>query len=406
MKIDKITEKTGVAFKYIVIIYLFVGAYYFIYLPMGGGDESLFISDLQLLKNAGWYEAVEKNISIPYMVLVYPLSLIMEDYMALRVLNIGLVLVLFVYFYYVSKIKSKILFFYILFFISTVGYFYFGTNDCLFFVSLIVFFNEVNNAANDKNKNFNLALSVLIIAFFTRQLVLVYLPVIIMGLYILYKSGSRFNVKSIIPLGVFIMFLFLNIPSIEKNGNLSFDKKSPPEGLGVTWSQRQYLAQLMVNNGELENGQHPSWEETKKYLDKNGKESLPDGILKGITYNYRLTIKEFFKDFAYLMVCSFRSLGFMLLFTLGYWFERIKKNRTMELKQFVPFATLTMVLIFSFIIISYVELRWLSAVFVMTIVYYSELEQEGKILKYFILLNNLILCLFSIYGIIRILYKI
>lgn len=406
MEMNKIAKKIAVLFKYIAIVYLFVGAYYFMNLPMAGGDESLFLSDLQLMKNVGWHEAVVKNISIPYLLLVYPLSLIIEDYMALRVLNIGLVLVMFVYFYYVSKIKSKEPYFYILFFVSTVGYFYFGTNDCLFFVSLIVFFNEVNNAANEKNKNFNLALSALIIAFFTRQLFLVYLPVIIIGLYILYKSGCRFSIKSVIPLGVFIMFIILNLPSIEKNRSLSFDKKSPPEGLGVTWSQRQYLAQLMVNNGELESGQHPSWEETKIYLDKNGKESLPDGILNGITYDCQLTIKEFFKDFANSIVYSFRSLGFMLLFTLLYWFKEIKKNRTMELKQFVPFATLTMVLIFSFIIISYVELRWLSPVFIMTIVYYYELENQNKISKYFNFTNNLALCLFSMYGIIRILNKI
>jgi hypothetical protein len=406
MKIDIIAEKTGILFKYIVIVYLFVGAYFFMNLPIGGGDESLFISDLQLIKNVGWQEAIIKNISIPYMILVYPFSLIMEDFVALRVLNIGLVLCLFAYFYYVSKIKSNALYFYILFFISTVGYFYFGTNDCLFFVSLIIFFNEVNNAANDKNKNFNLALSALIIAFFTRQLFIVYLPIIVLGLYILYKSGCRFAIKSFIPLGIFILFILFNIPSIEKNRSLSFDKKSPPVGLGVSWSQRQYLAQLMVNNGTLENGQHPSWEETKIYLDQNGKESLPDGILEGITYDYQLTIKEFFKDFAYSMCYSFRSLGFMLLFTLLYWFRAIKKNRTIVLKQFVPFVTLTMLLIFSFIIISYVELRWLCPVFIMTIVYYSEIENQDKISKYFVFSNNLMLCLFSIYGIFRILYKL
>lgn len=406
MRIEKITEKTEVLFQYIAIIYLFVGVYYFMNLPMGGGDESLFISDLQLIKNVGWQEAIVKNISIPYMLLAYPFSLFMEDFMALRMVNIVLFLLLLSYFYYGSNIKTKSFYFYVLFFISTVGYFYLGTNDSLFFVALIIFLNEVNKAANDKEKKFNLALSALIIAFFTRQLFLVYLPVIIIGLYILFKSGSRFSKKSLIPLGVFIMFLVLNIPSIENNGSLSFDKKLPPEGLGVSWSQRQYLAQLMVNNGELENGKHPSWEETAKYLRKNGTESLPDGILKGITHDYRLTIVEFFKDFAYSMIYSFRSLGFMLLFALGYWFKEINKSRKIEFNYFVPFATLTMLMIFSFIIISYVELRWLIPVFVMTIVYYSEVEAQNKISKYFVLANYLVLCLFSVYGIFKIFNKI
>jgi len=287
-----------------------------------------------------------------------------------------------------------------------VGYFYIGTNDSLFFVALIIFLNEVNNAVNNKNKNFNLALSALIIAFFTRQLFIIYLPIIIIGLYILYKSGSKFTLKSLIPLVLLVMLILLNIPSLEKNGNLSFDKKSPPKGMGVTWSQLQYLAQLTVNNGALENRSHPSWEETAQYLKENGKESLPDGILNGITHDYELTIKEFFKDFWYSISYSFRSLGFMLLFTLGYWFMEIKKNKKIELKHFVPFATLTMLMIFSFIIISFVELRWLIAVFIVTIVYYSELESQNKISKYLIAANYIVLCLFSVYGIFRILYKL
>ncbi len=402
---DKIASKSEMLFRYITIVYLFVGLYYFMNLPIGGGDESLFISDLQLIKNIGWQEAIVKNISIPYMLLAYPLSLVVENFMALKIVNIGLVVLLFLYFYYVSKIKSKALYFYILFFISTVGYFYFGTNDCLFFVSLVIFFNEVNRALNKKKVNFNLALTVLIIAFFTRQLFLVYLPIIIFGLYILFKSGFKFNSNTFIPIGIFIFFAILNFPSIEKNGSLSFDRKSPPQGMGVSWSQRQYLAQLMVNEGTLANGQHPSWEETKQYLDKNGKESLPDGVLNGITFNYQLTIKEFFKDFASSMFYSTRSLGLMLVITLGYWIRQLNKNRKIEISYFVPFSTLLMLMIFSFIIISYVELRWLSPVFLMTLVYYSELKEQNKISKYLILANTIVLCLFCVYGMFRIFHK-
>lgn len=140
-------------------------------------------------------------------------------------------------------------------------------------------------------------------------------------------------------------------------------------------------------------------------MEINGKESLPDGILKGITHDYQLTTKEFFKDFIYSMIYSSRSLGCMLLLTLLYWYRGMIINKKIEYSYFVPFATLTMIMIFSFIIISYVELRWLSPVFVMTIVYYSELEQKAKISKYFILTNYVLLCLLSVYGIFRILTK-
>jgi len=405
MRIEILTEKAAVLFQYSVIAYFFIAIFYFMNLPTGG-DEFLFLSDLQLIKNGGWYDAIAKNVSIPYLVLAYPLSFFLEDFVALKIVNVLLLVVLLVYFYYVKKIKSKTLYSYVLFFISTVGYFYFGTNDCLFFVCLIVFFNEVHSAAKAKEVHFNVALSALIIAFFTRELFLVYLPIVVFGGYILYQSGCRFTKKTFFPLGIFILLLLLNIPSLEKNGSLSFDRKSPPQGLGVSWSQRQYLAQLLVNKGELANFQHPSWEQTKEYIEKNGKESLPDGIVNGITYDWQLTIKEFFKDFGYSILYSFRSLGLMLLITLGYWIRQLYKNRKIEISYFIPFSTLLMLMIFSFIIISYVELRWLSAVFVMSIVYYSGLEGQKSISKYFIFTNYIVLCLLSLYGIIRIFNKI
>lgn len=405
MRIETISQKAVVLFKYSAIVYLFVAFFYFMSLPTGG-DEFLFLSDLKLIKNAGWNQAIVQNVSIPYMLLAYPLSLIVADCIALKIVNILLVVLLFAYFYYVKKIASKSIYFYLFFFISTVGYFYFGTNDCLFFVSLIVFFNEVNNAACAKKVHLNLALSALIIAFFTRELFLVYVPIIFVGCYILYQSGNRFTKKPFFPLAIVVLLLLLNMPSIQKSGTLSFDRKLPPKGMGVSWPQRQYLAQLMVNEGTLANGQHPSWEDTKAYLDKNGKESLPDGILNGITYDYQLTIKEFFKDFAYSMAYSLRSLGLMLIIILIYWFRKMFQNKGIDLNSFVPFATLTMVMIFSFIIISYVELRWLSPVFVMTIVYYAQIEQQNKISKYSILANYVALCFLSFYGIFRILNKI
>lgn len=403
MRIEILTKKAAVLFQYSVISYFFIAIFYFMNLPTGG-DEFLFLSDLQLIKNGGWYDAIAKNISIPYLVLAYPLSFFLEDFVALKIVNILLLVLLLVYFYCVKKIKSKTLYSYVLFFISTVGYFYFGTNDCLFFVCLIVFFNEVHSAASAKEVHFNVALSALIIAFFTRELFLVYLPIVVFGGYILYQSGSRFTKKTFFPLGIFILLLLLNIPSLEKNGSLSFDRKAPPQGLGVSWSQRQYLAQLLVNKGELANFHHPSWEQTKEYIEKNGKESLPDGIVNGITYDWQLTIKEFFKDFGYSILYSFRSLGLMVLITLGYWLRQ--ENNKMGVSNFVPFSTLLMLMIFSFIIISYVELRWLSAVFVMSIVYYSGLENQKSISKYFIFTNYIVLCLLSVYGIIRILNKI
>ncbi|MDO9276196.1 MAG: hypothetical protein Q7T92_11685 [Lutibacter sp.] len=72
----------------------------------------------------------------------------------------------------------------------------------------------------------------------------------------------------------------------------------------------------------------------------------------------------------------------------------------------VPMATFTMLLIFSLIIISYVELRWLIPVFIMTIVFYNDIERGDNINNYVVYSNIAVLSLLSIYGIFRIFYKI
>lgn len=395
-----------ISFVCITILYSIIAAYYFLNKPAGGGDESLFLADLALINNEGWIEAIKQNISIPYMLLVYPLSLFLKSFIALRLVNLIILISLLFYFYKINEKKNLLFYSYILFYISTIGFFYAGINDILFTVALVIFLNEVYRVANNKSTNINLMLTALVVAFFTRQLFLVYLPIIIFGLYILYKSKIKFNKKTLIPFFVFIIFLMFNLPSIKESGTLSFDKKSPPETMNVTWTQRQYLAQIMVNNGELENGQHPSWEQTQQYIKIHGKESLPDGVLKGLTQDYKLTVKEFFKDFVFCIFYGTRQLGLMLLITILFLVNQVYKTRRMELKHFVPIATLTMLMIFSLIIISYVELRWLIPVFIMTIVYYDDLEKENCLPIKLVQLNYLVLVAFAIYGIIGLLNKI
>ena len=78
--LDKLTKINYFSFKYLMFIYLFVGIYYFMNSSVGG-DEVLFISDIELIKNMGWIEAIRKNISIPYMILSYPFSLFLKNYL-------------------------------------------------------------------------------------------------------------------------------------------------------------------------------------------------------------------------------------------------------------------------------------------------------------------------------------
>ncbi len=403
---NKIFKQLKIVFIIITVLYGIIAAYYFLNKPAGGGDEGLFMADLDLINNEGWMEAIKQNISIPFMLLGYPLSFFLKSVVALRIINIILLLLLMFYFYNTSEKKNLLFYGYILFYISTIGFFYAGINDILFAVSLIIYLDGIYRVANKKSSNINLILPALVVAIFTRQLFLVYLPIIIFGWYILHKSKIKFNKKYLIPLFVFIFFLVFNLPSIIENGTLSYDKKFPPESMNVTWTQRQYLAQIMVNNGELKNGQHPSWEQTQQYIQSHGNESLPDGVLKGITQDYQLTIKEFFKDFVFSIFYGTRQLGLMLLITIFFFVNQLYKTKRIESKHFVPITTLIMLLIFSLIIISYLELRWLIPVFIMTIVFYDDLEKENRLPIKLVQLNYFVLAAFAIYGIIRITNKI
>lgn len=393
----KIIKYIKIIFICVAVLYSIIAAYYFLSKPVGG-DESLFISDLELINNEGWIAAIKKGISIPYMVLAYSFSLFFKNDIALRLVNVFLLAGLFFYFYK-QKDKLSVSFYgYLLFFISTVGYFYFGTNDTLFFAGLIIFINEVNNLQKDKKWQCSLAFSALILAFFTRELVIVYSPVILFCFYVIYKERGWSDLRIIYPLGLLLLFLMLNIPSFMANGKISYDLKSPPSHVNATWAQRQYLAQLKVNKGELSNYNHPSWQETDAYLIKYGEKSLPKGILEGLFFDVKLTITEFFKDYFYCVIFGFRQLGFILFVPFWFLAKDIYQSRKINTKMLIPISLIMMIAIFSLIIISFVELRWLAPVFILSIVYYGNLQKRELISNRLVIINDAVLIMMSIYG--------
>lgn len=407
MKVAYANIKTELIFKVLVTVYFLLSFYYFFKMAEGGGDETLFFNDLIFIKTHGWVASIEKSISIPYMILVYPFSFFLKGYVALKTTNVFLLLLLLLYFFKIAKIKASPFYFYLIFFLATSKYFFAGTNDALFFTGLIVFMTEVFYFIENKKMNSQLlAFSGLIVSFFTREMFLVYLPVVILGLYFLYKNGfSFFNKRMIFPVLLFLFFILLNVPSLEVNNKLSYDAKTPPMGIKASWSQRQYLAQLLVNTGKLQNFSHPSWEQTQEYLMVNGPESLPDGIVEGLTFDYSLTIKEFFKDFYYSMFFGLRQLGLMLLFPFYFILRNLKKQNILNSEMYIPYSLLLMLCVFSLIIISFIEPRWFFAVFLSAIVFYSNHQFQKKINYSFIFANYLVLACLSLYGIYGILHN-
>ncbi|MGK4569263.1 hypothetical protein [Flavobacterium sp. 3HN19-14] len=397
----KYSKVLQLIFRFSALLYILVSySFFYFHNPEASGDEWLFISDLSFINTHGWIAAIEKNISIPHMLVAWPFSFFLKEYVALRLVNFLLALCLIGYFYKIAKIRSLDFYACLFFFLATSAVFTIGTNDTLFFVSLIIFASEVYFfLENKKMNNEILAFSALVTAFFTRQVFLPYLPMVLLAFAFLYKEGFVFfNRKKIIPLLLCCFFLLLNIPCLQKNGKLSYDDKQPPAGFSVNWKQRQYLAQLMVNKGEIRNFSHPSWEETQAYVDKNGPDSLPDSIIGSILFNPKATVIEFFKDFYYSLFFGFRQLGMMLVFPLLLLLYNLWKNKWLNPEMFVPYSLLAMISVFSLIVFSYIEPRWLIAVFVMAIVFYNKKQTDGTLDYRIALLNYLILTGFSFMG--------
>ncbi len=68
---------------------------------------------------------------------------------------------------------------------------------------------------------------------------------------------------------------------------------------------------------------------------------------------------------------------------------------------YIPFVAILTMLLFSIVIFSYVELRWLVPIGVLSIIYYSDLQMQylnKSKYKFVFLLNYLIFFLMIIYG--------
>ncbi len=392
-------------FAVVTLVYAVLTAIYIFQIPAGRGDELLFISDLEYIKTNGWVAAIKKNISIPYMLLAYPLSFIFKKHVALRLVSVCLTLGLAIYLQKRNQFSKSFLVL-LAFYLCTTIFFFYGTNDAIFSLSLIVFLNEVTLLEGPKKIKFALAFSALVIACFTRALVLVYIPVVLLGLFFVYQNRAEFKFKPIIPTLLLILFLGFNVPSLVLNKRLSYDLKSPPQSIEATWGQRQYLAQLLINDGKLEKGSHPTWEETEAYLKHNGKKSLPKSISDALFFDVGLTIKEFFKDLLNTLILGFRQLGLILVLVFAWPFLSFFKKERLDISQYIPISIILVIGVFAFIIISNVELRWLAPVFVMAMVWFSKMEYKNKFPDGVLVLNYATFIALACYGSFKMFYKI
>jgi len=384
--------------------YVFVGLYFilsfcFFFFREMVGDEFVFVEEFSKNHTDSLDYLWLKDVCIPLIVLTTPLTLIFSKIMAIRVFNLILMsMYLLITIRTLKKYKIQFLF-HSLFYFATVGFFFSATNDALYSLSLALFFILSQHSLENGKKYVSLTAFCLILAIFTRYIIIIFLPVIIFFLYRQYQedkeSFRRFFKMFLILL---IPFLTINMGSIAHQGKISYTVKDRLQDQhGVSWSQRQYLAQILVNSGELRFGQHPSWEYTRKFLDENGTDALPKSIMKSWLFDLELTFKEFFKDFSLTIFYAFRQVGIVIFLILCLpLYNWLKKKNLGE--SVIPLSIIYLIAVFSFIIISNVELRWLSSGFLLGIWYYSKLLSINKWSKVFQTINSSVLILLSLYG--------
>ena len=398
MKFNKLTKSI---LLFTVIVNLVITIIYCFNLRIGGGDEILFLEDLKLIQEKGWIHSIEKGISIPYMALSYLFSFLFTNLLFFRIINFALFLLLLFYFY---KRKVNFLFYFcFLFFISTSKVFFTGTNDTIFFLGIIVFLCEVYFLNKNNKWNSSLAISALFLAFFTRQLFWVYFPTILLGCYVIYKNSALKSINYKMPLFLFLFFVTINMPSLLVKNGFSYDQKIPDSSVKSNWTQRNYLSQLVINEGKLSDGNHVSWEETDAYLAKNGINSLPETTLESAFFNLKLTFTEFFKNLFYASKDGFRQLGliFFIPFILMLFINKVKIKDV-----FIPISTIVTLFILCFILILNIEIRWLIGVFIPLILYYSDLNSNSKWFLRFNYLNVFLIFMINIYAVIVLYQKI
>lgn len=372
--------------------------------PVGAGDEGIFLDEFNYLQLHGWHDAIAHKTPLTFFILVYPLTLLLSTHHAFFITNCLLFLFLTGYLYKRNVFQQPLSLLYYLFFCES-GWFIIGTNDPLFIVAIVVFFYESYLLlSGDSSAKLSIALSGLIIAFFTRELILIYIPLALLTLFLFFKKGKLHGKGLVIPGILFLLLCYLNIPSFKQNKGISYDDKTPDAAIQSTWPQRQYLAQLLVNEGKLPNHQHPSFEETDAYLKKNGPQSLPKTVAESITFDIELTVKEFFKDFAESLFYSMRNSGLIVLFVCFYFIQRLLKRDFKNL--YLPVVIIATIAIFSFIIISYVEGRWLVPAFLLSLLFFTSSFTAEKKYTNLIRCNNLIVIAVLCFGILRVVPKL
>jgi len=208
---------------------------------------------------------------------------------------------------------------------------------------------------------FGLSFGVRLIALFYLTGILIFFAMQLIG-----RKPNIIRGAGIFLVSILMTTIILQWPALARYKTLKFEKKVPikrvVEGYTCNWTQLQYLTQLKLEQGELENYNHVDFAELEQYLIDNGINSLPKTPLEQITWNPWRTIREFFHDLfidsGYIVI---RTTGFFIILALLLWWNILfKKAEYPEFEGVLLLSLVSFILMatISLIIITYIEGRW------------------------------------------------
>ena len=178
----KKNKKNIINFSFILsIIYFFIrtiDCLFLISFPIG--DEVVYVREFSYFLENGFIESIKNGMTIVFTLFSYLIHLITGfGIFSLRIAGLISTLLLILYFFLRLKFfnlnEKKIFFTFLLFLIPTTGASIHGTNDSLFFLSLIIFiFESIIIKKSRKGNNFLILLSSSIMIV-TRPVAIIYL---------------------------------------------------------------------------------------------------------------------------------------------------------------------------------------------------------------------------------------
>ena len=354
------------------------------------GDERGYLDGFKLFLEEGFYVANVAGNSTLFNCVGYVFNLLLDTpIISLRVTSLffGILAVLVSYFIIIRHTNLTKLYKFValltvlnIFIISS--FIFLAINDLplIVFGLLSVLFLLEYQKGEMGIRTFFLGFGVLIgLMMATRMVVVTYFPAYSIALYLVIRRKGGWK-ECLVNSQYFIVPLFLVIsifhfPSLIKNQSLSSHSKEM-NVKDASWASLQYLSAIKSSNGELVGRKHVTLEETQQYVVAHGENSLPKTFLESIYFDPIFTIKEFVKDFVLLVKPMTRLIG--LVFIAGIigaiiLFKREKK--ILPLGVMTSFSLVHMATI-AFIIISYIEDRWMLGSFALIAIVLVEIVMK------------------------------